>query len=372
VCLDRDGALQSSSMGFFRSSIATGGVALAMSVACACTLSTEGLDPEGSGSGAGSSTGGSGAGATGAGTATGGGTTGGGATGGGATGGASGGGTGGVGECGANAECVPVSSEGTYVVVGPEGASACPAGWNGLADYGDGVDPGCDACPGCMLVGACPKVTVELWEHANCNQNGDTASFPLDDGECFDILTAATSDLVASASGYRVTAAPTVLGVCTPVPATPSPLANGASACLLEDPLGAACDGGNGVCLPEGNVELSEVCVLLDGAMTCPAALPNEKPVSRVMVDDRSCSCTCGAEDASCVGAQVTGHVDQVCGGGAVATQAADGVCNDTAGLGIIFSILGDTGAYAGSCPGVDATTGTVTFDAEQKFCCAP
>jgi len=335
-----------------------------MSVASACTLSTEGLDPEGSGTGAGSSTGGaggSGADATGAGTTTGG------------AGAGGPGGAGGVGECGVDAVCVPVISDGTYAVTGPEGASACPAGWNGLAVYGDGVDPGCEACSDCALAGSCPTVTVEVWEDSNCNQNGQNASFDFADGECLDILTAATSDLVSAASGFRVQgAAPFVAGFCTPEASKPSPLGDGISACLLEGMPSAACDAGNGQCVPEGDIALSEVCVLVDVASTCPAALSVEKLLAPATTDSRSCDCSCGAEAADCVGAAVTGHLDGVCGGAAVATQGADGACNDTSGLGTIFSIKGETGTYVGSCPGVDASTGSVTFGTQQKFCCAP
>lgn len=122
-------------------------------------------------------------------------------------------------------------------------------------------------------------------------------------------------------------------GACTPNPSeTIEPSMYGERGVLCGAPpvpAGSCGDTGSCAAAPALPFE-SQLCVVADGDLECPADYPDKELFHAGMVDDRECSdCTCGNPFGTCSGYSVRLFNQANCGGSPLATLSPTGVCTE-------------------------------------------
>ena len=171
------------------------------------------------------------------------------------------------------------------------------------------------------------------------------------------------------AKGYRVAPSTPSGGYCNPN--APSKLPVGQVViCRLEHPLAVDCPDGE-ICVPEGNADTGDVCVLLDGSVTCPGDFSQATTLNETVNDARICSCSCGSPTGTCSGAHIDLYDHWNCTGGLQATAQANGNCADVSGVTGHDGYEVEAGTFNSTgCTPSDNHSGTVTFGGVHTLCC--
>lgn len=263
--------------------------------------------------------------------------------------------------------CTPSLAGGDVVVIAI-GDHACPTGFGSKVLGGDGSDPGCSNCSCTMTAsdgaGTCtPGLETGYNDSACTNERGN---IQLDDMQCYQLPGAGSID------AHRMdppTASGGTCGVSSPtMPAAVSLT----TVCTVDASFSGPClDGGR--CVPDTAAPFDRVCNLLPvGEATCGAGWSELASFRELLQDTRDCSCNC-TETAgpTCANAELRLYNGNSCAGGAVATFAADGNCNDSSSFGQHNSERAIAGTWTeGTCESETAQSGELSWGPARKLCC--
>jgi hypothetical protein len=325
-----------------------------------------GASPASGGSGGGGAAGGGMAGAAGNGATAG---AAGGAAGGGAAGsGAAGiGGNGGAGAtCAASDQCV---ASGTGVIgVLTAATGTCPTGF-GVSETLLYQNPdGGQQCTGCTCAGSitCTATIYTYTDTSSCQidsaMTGGSATATLDDAGTTNKCTLLHSGTGHRLSAYQGTTACTTGGT----PVAPAIAWGGRTKfCAASSSYPKCADG---VCLPATTTQ--PLCILLDGAATCPAAYPAYQGTTgwyAAFTDGRTCTaCGCTLQDAgSCAAVQMY-YSSINCSAGDPQSLPAK-ICSQTDPANI-YTVGQGT---APACTTGSTVAGSVALSARKTLCCA-
>ncbi len=173
---------------------------------------------------------------------------------------------------------------------------ACPVGYESPFDlFAKPQVSGCVcACDSSTLT--CSPAKVSVWAMADKNCDAGAPCDVIDVGPgCVTYPPANNMACSGDGTNARVTAPPAPTGKCV---ATPSPIQKGWSATARVCSTTA---GVGGTCPPDKTPTPSapapyepNYCVLALGAVACPPKYPVAHPYYQHLVDDVSCSCSCG------------------------------------------------------------------------------
>lgn len=264
------------------------------------------------------------------------------------------------GGCSAGEECLPVP-EGWTLVALSSAAEACAAGFGDATEVSVAQDgDGCKCVCTVTTPGRCAGGSVAMREYPSSVCTGSVAnrSFSVTDGGC-----GTTTATTTSGTPYGRLLPPAPVAPSCDASAAPTEVVR-RRACVAR---GSACTGGSCQIRPASP---TDVCVVRDGDLPCPAAYPVKLPAGASVTDTRKCGpCTCTPE-TTCKDAELQLFGDAQCATKRAALPGS-GACT-ALDAGTTFGSYRYVGTPPGCVPSAaPLDAGSLTFEAPRTLCCA-